>query len=630
MKKTFLFMVAVGLIDVAAAFRPPAVPLVSSDPFFSLWDASPTLTSGETEHWTGAKQPLSIIANVDGVDWRLCGWKPEKVQPARQLSVEVLPLTSVYRFAAGSAEITVRFFTPKFTDELEVFSRPVTYVSVQSIGARQVKIRAEIAPAFATHDDSAKMKKVETTIAGLSAYAWERVLQKLFVPCHDRMRCNWGRAWLVNPEAEGLDVRFLLAYDDLQAGEWMGRPLTAWWRRNGQSFADMLTAAVKDYPRLVAKAAAFNRDFMERLVCVGGEKYARLAALAHRQSFAACMLAANPEGRMYYFSKENSSGGFIGTTDVFYPQLPHLLCTSLDLVKATLEPMCEYAASADWGRRFAPHDLGYYPLANGQKYRIDKTRYPDESNLMPVEECGNMLLCLGALAVKEGNADFAARWWPTVTGWAQYLDEIGVDPGNQLCTDDFAGHLAHNANLSVKTILALAAYAKMAEMRGDAAAASKYGMRAKTMVGEWLKLAADGRAGGYRLAFDQADSWSMKYNLAWDRILGFNLFPPEVAEREMAAYRALANPYGLALDSRLSYTKTDWELWCATLTGKRADQDFIVDLVYRYADETPDRTPLADWYWAEGGRYRGFRARSVIGGVFMPALAAAMCGPAKP
>ena len=122
----------------------------------------------------------------------------------------------------------------------------------------------------------------------------------------------------------------------------------------------------------------------------------------------------------------------------------------------------------------------------------------------------------------------------------------------------------------------------------------------------------------------------MKYNLAWDRILGFNLFPPEVAEREMAAYRALANPYGLALDSRLSYTKTDWELWCATLTGKRADQDFIVDLVYRYADETPDRTPLADWYWAEGGRYRGFRARSVIGGVFMPALAAAMCGPAKP
>ena len=49
---------------------------------------------------------------------------------------------------------------------------------------------------------------------------------------------------------------------------------------------------------------------------------------------------------------------------------------------------------------------------------------------MPVEEYGNMLLCLGALATAEGNADFASRWWPVVTRWAEFLRKIGFDPDN--------------------------------------------------------------------------------------------------------------------------------------------------------------------------------------------------------
>jgi hypothetical protein len=244
----------------------------------------------------------------------------------------------------------------------------------------------------------------------------------------------------------------------------------------------------------------------------------------------------------------------------------------------------------------------------------------DDASRMPVEECGNMLILLAATAEKEGNADFAGRWWGEVTKWAEYLSQFGYDPGNQLCTDDFAGHLAHNANLSIKSIVALACYAKLADMRGEKDVAKCYRALAESMVPKWIEAAKGGAHGGTRIAFDQPDTWSLKYNLVWDRVLKLNLFPVELAKGEMVTYRAEAFPYGVPLDSRKTYTKADWIVWAGCLTGERADLEFMCTGLYNFLNTTPDRVPFCDFYIADSALRRAFTARSVVGGVFMPLL----------
>jgi hypothetical protein len=293
-----------------------------------------------------------------------------------------------------------------------------------------------------------------------------------------------------------------------------------------------------------------------------------------------------------------------------------LLFFNTELLRASLEPVMRYAATDRWRFPFAPHDVGTYPLANGQVYGGgEKT----EENQMPVEESGNMLLMIAAMAHIDGNAEFAARHWKPLSMWAEYLREKGSDPENQLCTDDFAGHLAHNANLSIKAILALDGYAMLCDMTGKKREGDRYRGFAKQFAAEWTKRAGDGDH--YRLAFDAPGTWSQKYNLAWDKVLGLKRFSPDIAKKEITFYLAHQSTYGLPLDSRKTYTKLDWITWTATLAEEKADEAALLAPLWKFMNETPSRVPLSDWYETTDGKQVAFQARSVVGGVFMPMLA---------
>jgi hypothetical protein len=226
---------------------------------------------------------------------------------------------------------------------------------------------------------------------------------------------------------------------------------------------------------------------------------------------------------------------------------------------------------------------------------------------------------VAALAKAEGTAEFAAEYWPLLSTWAAYLRQKGLDPENQLCTDDFAGHLAHNTNLSLKAIEALGGYALLCEMSGKKTEAAELKDVARKMAVRWVTMADDGDH--FRLAFDKPGTWSQKYNLVWDRILGIDLFPPDVARKEVAFYLTHQNEFGLPLDNRSKYTKLDWIVWTATMAESRKDFEAIVAPTLKFADKSPSRVPLSDWYWTHDAKQQGFQARSVVGGVFIKALA---------
>jgi len=415
---------------------------------------------------------------------------------------------------------------------------------------------------------------------------------------------------------QSMSRQVLLAYDEIYSVEYFGRKLRPYWRRDGKTPAVMLSEAELQYPELEKRGRHFDDELAADLERVAGKAYAELGALGYRQAVAAHGFAADFDGTPLLFPKENFSNGCISTVDVIYPAAPFFLLFNPALLEGQLKQILDYASMPRWKFPFAPHDLGTYPLANGQVYGGGERTEEDQ---MPVEESGNMLILVAALERKQGNIHLAEKFWPQLTKWAEYLRAKGLDPENQLSTDDFAGHLAHNANLSIKAIEGLAAYAQLAEGLGKSDMARQYANVAKEMASQWQTMANDGDH--YRLAFDKPGTWSQKYNLVWDRLLDLQLFPASIYQTEMAFYLLKSNSYGLPLDNRADYTKLDWEIWTATLTSDRSQVDSLLMPVSKWLHETPSRVPLTDWYETKNGKQMGFQARSVVGGVFIKLLA---------
>ncbi len=409
---------------------------------------------------------------------------------------------------------------------------------------------------------------------------------------------------------DGKSGFLMLGYDDIYAIEYFYQPRMAYWKHDGKvSIFDAFERAKANYASVMERCRAYDEMILNDAEKAGGKEYSELCALAYRQVIAAHKLFKDADGNLLFFSKENNSNGCINTVDLTYPSAPLFLAYNPELQKGMMTSIFEYSASGRWNKPFPAHDLGTYPIANGQVYGGD----------MPIEESGNMVVLAAAIAKVEGNADYAKKYWDLLTIWTDYLAEYGQDPENQLCTDDFAGHWAHNANLSVKAIMGVAAYSEMARMLGMDDVADRYAAKAKAMATKWEQMAREGDH--YRLAFDRENTWSQKYNMVWDKMWNLNLFPNNVIEKEISYYQTkLQNPYGLPLDSRKEYTKSDWIMWTAAMSSDKATFEKFISPVYKYANETVSRVPLSDWHHTDSGKFVGFKARSVIGGYWMKVL----------
>ena len=619
-------------------------------------------------NWKDGKNVLALhcvntggAAFLDaGIVEKLPAVNQEKIRKADQQHVEVRATQTIYNFTCGPVNLQVKFISPLLLKDLEILSRPVSYITYQVKSAdnksHDVQVYFGASTDVAVNIPSQEVEANSSKTNDLQVLKVGTISQPVLKKKGDDLRIDWGyfyvaakndanlKQYISANDEEGISAflaqkekeekklsgkslmlnttinfgavsnsakeNFIeLAYDEIEAVQFFHTDLKPWWNRKGAStIQQQMQLAYSNYNSVLKKCDAFDKEVYTKARISGGEEYAQLCELAYRQSIAAHALVKSPGGEILFLSKENFSNGSINTVDVTYPSSPLYLLYNPDLLKGMLNGIFYYSESGKWQKPFPAHDLGTYPLANGQTYGED----------MPVEEAGNMVILTGAIAKAEGNAQYAQKHWKQLTAWVKFLSKEGLDPANQLCTDDFAGHLARNANLSVKAIVAIGSYGMVAKMLGKNDIAQKYSSMSKNMAKEWMKLADAGDH--YALTFNDKNTWSQKYNLVWDKVLNLQIFPESVAKKELTFYLTKQNMYGIPLDNRKTYTKSDWIIWTATLSSSKKQFDEFVTPVYKYATETSDRIPLSDWHETTTGKHVGFQARSVVGGYFMKML----------
>lgn len=625
--------------------RAPAVPLITVDPYFSVWSAADKLTDRPTTHWADRGEghtekennhrPNTIngTATIDGTVYRFMG--VGEAPAMEQVSLDIDALTTTYAFEAAGVKLTARFFTPIFPDDYERMTRPVSYLKLtaENIDGKEHTVTAKVSASEELCLDHKGQMPVTTellTIGGKAAAKMGSVEQPVLAKKGDDIRIDWGYLYLCSDcgtaaveEADGMTfitveadlgkpALITFAYDDIASMVYFGKQLKSYWNRNGKTIETAIEEAYADYDELCKKADWFASDLTSRAEKAGGEKYADMLSLVFRQVMAAHKLVLDEEGQILYISKECFSNGCAATVDVSYPSIPMYLYYNPRLVMGMMRPIFRYAESEAWPFDFAPHDVGTYPLVNGQVYGDNALHMQ-----MPVEECGNMLLMAAALLTCEKRPGLMMPHMDTLKTWAKYLLKYGADPGEQLCTDDFAGHLAHNCNLSLKAIMGLVGMWKICTMMGEDG--SEYLDSAKEMAAVWTKNAANGD-GSYRLAFDRPGTFSMKYNMIWDKVFGTGIFPDELKKSEFDSNFSHFNRYGMPLDNRSDYTKSDWLVWTACFAEtKERFEEFIAPLWLGY-HESVSRAPMTDWYFTSTAKMRGFQHRTVQGGLFMKLL----------
>jgi hypothetical protein len=677
MKKIQLYFFTLLLIILstnvnAQVTKAPAYPLITHNPYFSIWSFSDNLNESTTRHWTGANHSLIGLIKVDGKVYRFLGKEDTlssmAMDLAKQVSINMTATQTNYIFTSGGVQLGLTFTSPLLINNLAILSRPVSYISMKtkSIDGKmhQVQLFIGAASAIASNKANELMKASEYSLDNLNVLKVGTRSQPVLQKSGDDLRIDWGYAYIAANKyhakqsiapietavkdfvtndngIQKLDAKVLsngivgdhlslntifntdhlgtieqdhfimIGYDELSAITYFKENLKPWWKLDPTMTMDkLLLLANNQYNEVITKCNQLNKLIYNDALAAGGENYAKLCITAYRQSIAAHNLVKSTQnGDLLFLSKENYSNGSINTVDVTYPSAPLFLAYNPELMKGMLNGIFYFSEKSGlYNRPYAAHDLGTYPIANGQTY-------PEG---MPVEESGNMTILAGAIVKATGNADFAHKHWATLTQWVHFLEKEGLDPANQLCTDDFAGHLARNANLAIKAIVGIRAYAMMAQMLGKKDTANKYIQMANAMAIKWQDLADAGDH--YALTYNDKNTWSQKYNMVWDKLFGFNLFPQAVYDKEVAYYLTKQNKYGLPLDSRKTYTKSDWITWTATLAKNAADFENIINPVYEFSSNTPTRVPLSDWHETMDGKQIGFQARSVVGGYFIKVL----------
>ncbi|KAI0068780.1 DUF1793-domain-containing protein [Artomyces pyxidatus] len=664
----------------ASPFIPPSVPLAVRTPYLSAWlpqgagtalnDAWPTFWTGSTLGWAGYiavdGQAYTFLGDPGGVDG---------TEKALQKSLQFTATQSVFVLTAGTIDLTVTFLSPVEPDDLVKQSLPFSYLALSAVSndgkAHSVQLYTDISAEWVSGDDSLTVNWT-ISVGDILVHQVQLEDQSLFTEASDHIQhgsAYYATEWSANTTYQiGQDVIvrqqfvssrilrntqdtayravsddwpvFAFAHDlgivtgattpiviavghardpaieyIIAGGALQNRSLYFW--SQFSSVGSAISSFLTDYTAALARAQAFDSKVQSDASKISTE-YAAIVALSIRQTFGAIEITISSGSNKQWntsdvmvFMKEISSDGNVNTVDVIFPAWPAFLYANPTLGKYLLLPLFEYQATGQYPNKWSIHDMGAsYPKALGHNDGNDEP--------MPLEESGNMLIMTLSYIQKTQDFSLISRYTGLLDQWTQFLVAEALIPANQISTDDFAGSLANQTNLAIKGIIGIRAMAEIASLLGDDTKNKNYTSIAASYVQQWQPLALSKDGTHLTLSYGNDRSWGLAYNLFADRLLGTNLFPQSIYDIEAAWYATVADSFGVPLDTRHTYTKSDWQMFtAATLATTSATlRDALISGVHNYASAALESNsePLGDWYETLNGDVEGFRARPVVGG----------------
>ncbi|KAL2198179.1 hypothetical protein P885DRAFT_34650 [Corynascus similis CBS 632.67] len=664
----------VSLVAAASSFkptRPPAVPLAVRSPYLNAWlhgGSGDSLPGAWPRHWTGNILGWQGLVAVDGETYNWMGGAPGPAL-VDQVSLEYTSTKSIFTFdVAGKVTLTVTFLSPVFPDDMARQSQQFSYISAKVRCAdrepHNVQVYMDVSGEWASGDNSQVVEWDNGASDDIVYHKFFRRTQEEFREANEI--ASWGTWYLATRADEGLTWQ--IGADEAVRGQFAGnrrlsntkesnfRPVSEQWPvfalshdlgdveedevervftlglvqeqvinfagESGQLAAvpglwssyypdeiSALVAFYNDYEHASETSSALDQQIQSDSEDAAGEDYAIVTTLAVRQTFGALQYAGTAS-KPYIFLKEISSNSDIQTVDVIFPAYPIFMYLNASLGRYLLDPLFENQESGAYPNKHAIHDLGTFPVARG---------YPNgDDEPMPLEECGNMIIMVLAYAQRTGDNAYLSDHYPILSQWAEFLVDESLIPADQLSTDDFAGTLANQTNLAIKGIIGLKAMSRIARLTDNE---DKYGEIADRYLEGWKELGINSQANPPHttLSYGDNDSHGLLYNIYADKLLGLDFVDQSVFDMQSKFYPTVASEYGVALDTRHTWTKSDWEMFAAAVAGPQT-RAMLISLLARWVGVTSSNRAMTDLYDVETGGYPEggptFVARPVVGGMF--------------
>ncbi|MGD0083454.1 MAG: DUF5127 domain-containing protein [Acidimicrobiales bacterium] len=652
--------------------RPPAVPLAVRDPYVSAWLCGTELGGSWATGWGGAPMSVCGLARVDGHTYVWCG-DPQlsgvSLRPMTQSSLEVTPTCSIFTLEGGGVRLAVEWLSPIEPGDPRLQSVPLALLTVTVSSTdgshHDVEVYCDLSGEWASWIDTDHVVW-QTSQTASRHWAIQLARQDPFAERNEM--AAWGSAVFSTQTSPSLtyesggsttvregfattgrlasrtDTRFRAIDDDTPvcalaheldsiattpasvqwsvghfetpAVQYLGQALDPLWTAYWPSWEAVVDDFLASAPAARSRAAALDTEVTAAAHQAGGPNYAALCALSLRQAYGACQLVVGPDGQPWAFLKELSSDDDVSTVDVMFDSCPVWLHLDPGLLAMLLEPVLTYAASGRWSGEYAPHGLGFWPLANGNPIGAS-------SEPMPVEDSGALLVMAAAYASRvpvDVARSFLARYQTLWTQWADLLVTQLPSPPLQLTTVDYLGPSAGNTNLAILGMVGLAAAAGLAARLGDEASARTWLAQAKSFVSHWAELAMDPSKLHLDAAIGAVGSWSDLYNAFWDRALGTGLVPETVAATQATWYRSHRSAFGLPIESATPIlARLDQQMQTAAWLYDYPVGPEMIETLVRYLGHTGYLAPLPDTYdpqtGTRGPKYN-WRARPVVGAVF--------------